>query len=202
MKALCILGNPGVTHYVTLHSSPLGQLAYVSSSSWIINEGIWLVISVFPWEILIYFYLAYSANNVIVLCLFCEYPIISFVAIQAWYWLLTKPFIGFSWVIFSNGRRTNESSAEESSAMLAAFWLAIGVFPGVMNIHRKRRFVSQLSQGWWMKCNVMDHTWVTEDGHYEDYNISFCKQWKLRCHCSYEQWHLNLHCLQRSQSCP
>ena len=80
-----ILGNPGVTHYVTLHSSPLGQLAYVSLSSWIINEGIWLVISVFPWEILIYFYLAYSANNVIVLCLFCEYPIISFVAIQVWY---------------------------------------------------------------------------------------------------------------------
>ena len=23
---------------------------------------------------------------------------------------------------------------------------------------------------------------------YEDYNISFCKQWKFRCHCSYEQW--------------
>ena len=67
-------------------------------------------------------------------------------------------------LIFSNGRQTNESSAEESSAMLAAFWLAIEVFPGVMNIHRKRRFVSQLSQGWWMKCNVMDHTWVTEDG--------------------------------------
>ena len=82
---LCILGNPCVTHYVTLHLSPLGQLAYVSSSSWIINEGIWLVISVFPWEILIYFYLAYSANNVIALCLFCEYPVISFLAIQARY---------------------------------------------------------------------------------------------------------------------
>ena len=80
-----ILGNPGVTHYGTLHFSPLGQLAYVSLSSWIINEDIWLVISVFPWEILIYFCLAYSANNVIVLCLFCEYPIISFVASQAWY---------------------------------------------------------------------------------------------------------------------
>ena len=37
---------------------------------------------------------------------------------------------------------------------------------------------------------------------YEDYNISFCKQWKFRCHCSYEQWHLNLHCLQRGPSCP
>ena len=38
---------------------------------------------------------------------------------------------------------------------------------------------------------------------YEDYNISFCKQWKFRCHCSYEQWHLlNLHFLQRGQSCP
>ena len=35
---------------------------------------------------------------------------------------------------------------------------------------------------------------------YEDYNISFCKQWKFRCHCLYEQWHLNLHCLQRGQS--
>ena len=37
---------------------------------------------------------------------------------------------------------------------------------------------------------------------YEDYNISFYKQWKFRCHCSYEQWHLNLYCLQRGQSCP
>ena len=37
---------------------------------------------------------------------------------------------------------------------------------------------------------------------YEDYNISFCKQWKFRCHCSYEQWHLNLHCLQWGPSCP
>ena len=27
--------------------------------------------------------------------------------------------------------------------------------------------------------------------HYEDYNISFCKRWKFRCHCSYEQWHFN-----------
>ena len=37
---------------------------------------------------------------------------------------------------------------------------------------------------------------------YEDYNISLCKQWKFRCHCSYEQWHLNVHCLQRGQTCP
>ena len=37
---------------------------------------------------------------------------------------------------------------------------------------------------------------------YEDYNISFCKQWKFRRNCSYEQWHLNLHCLQRGRSCP
>ena len=36
---------------------------------------------------------------------------------------------------------------------------------------------------------------------YEDYNISFCKQWKFSCHCSYEPWHLNLHCLQRGPSC-
>ena len=36
----------------------------------------------------------------------------------------------------------------------------------------------------------------------EDYNVSFCKQWKFRCHCSYEQWHLNLHCLQRDRNFP
>ena len=30
---------------------------------------------------------------------------------------------------------------------------------------------------------------------YEDYNISFYTQRKFRCHCSYEQWHLNLNCL-------
>ena len=43
--------------------------------------------------------------------------------------------------------------------ILISYW---GI-PGVMNIHRKRRFVTQLSQGWWMKRNVMGHTWVTED---------------------------------------
>ena len=46
--------------------------------------------------------------------------------------------------------------------------------------------------------NLISSPW----GCYEDYNISFCKQWKFRCHCSYEQWHLNLHCLQRGPSCP
>ena len=64
----------------------------------------------------------------------------------------------------------------------------------------------------YIECWVQD--WRKSDGcfspnlisspwrHYEDYNISFCKQWKFRCHCSYEQWHLNLHCLQRGPSCP
>ena len=50
-----ILGNPGVTHSVILHSSPLGQLAYISSLSRDINEAFWLVIPVFPWENLFYF---------------------------------------------------------------------------------------------------------------------------------------------------
>ena len=62
-------------------------------------------------------------------------------------------------------------------------------------------------EGWaqdWRKSdgcfspNLISSPWR----HYEDYNISFCKQWKFRCHCSYEQWHLNLHCLQRGPSCP
>ena len=62
-------------------------------------------------------------------------------------------------------------------------------------------------EGWaqdWRKSdgcfspNLISSPWR----RYEDYNISFCKQWKLRCHCSYEQWHLNLHCLQRGPSCP
>ena len=30
---LCILGNPGVIHYVSLHSSPLGQLTDETSFS-------------------------------------------------------------------------------------------------------------------------------------------------------------------------
>ena len=62
-------------------------------------------------------------------------------------------------------------------------------------------------EGWaqdWRKSdgcfspNLISSPWR----HNEDYNISFCKQWKFRCHCSYEQWHLNLHCLQRGPSCP
>ena len=62
-------------------------------------------------------------------------------------------------------------------------------------------------EGWaqdWRKSdgcfspNLISSPWR----RYEDYNISFCKQWKFRCHCSYEQWHLNLHCLQRGPSCP
>ena len=65
----------------------------------------------------------------------------------------------------------------------------------------------QLYEGWaqdWCKSDgcfspsLISSPWR----HYEDYNISFCKQWKFRCHCSYEQWHLNLHCLQRGPSCP
>ena len=38
-RDLGILGNPGVTHSVILHSSPLGQLAYVSLLSRDINEA-------------------------------------------------------------------------------------------------------------------------------------------------------------------
>ena len=62
-------------------------------------------------------------------------------------------------------------------------------------------------EGWaqdWCKSdgcfspNLISSPWR----RYEYYNISFCKQWKFRCHCSYEQWHLNLHCLQRGPSCP
>ena len=59
-------------------------------------------------------------------------------------------------------------------------------------------------EGWSQDCSksdgcfsqyVISSPWRS----YEDYNISFCKQWKFRCHCSYEQWHQNLHCLQRGQ---
>ena len=62
-------------------------------------------------------------------------------------------------------------------------------------------------EGWaqdWRKSdgcfspNLISSPWR----RYEDYNISFCKQWKFSCHCSYEQWHLNLHCLQRGPSYP
>ena len=62
-------------------------------------------------------------------------------------------------------------------------------------------------EGWaqdWRKSdgcfspNIISSPWRC----YEDYNISFCKQWKFRFHCSYEQWHLNLHSLQRGPSCP
>ena len=52
------------------------------------------------------------------------------------------------------------------------------------------------SDGWYPP-NLISSPWK----RYEDYNISFCKQCKFRCHCSYEQWHLNLHCLQKV-SCP
>ena len=73
----------------------------------------------------------------------------------------------------------------------------------------KEQFISARRQieGWaqdWRKSdgcfspNLISSPWR----RYEDYNISFCKQWKFRCHCSYEQWHLNLHCLQRGPSCP
>ena len=46
-------------------------------------------------------------------------------------------------------------------------------------------------EGWaqdWRKSdgcfspNLISSPWR----RYEDYNISFCKQWKFRCHCSYE----------------
>ena len=61
-------------------------------------------------------------------------------------------------------------------------------------------------EGWSQDCSKSDGCFSqylisSPWRRYEDYNISFCKQWKFRCHCSYEQWHLNLHCLQRDQSC-
>ena len=56
-------------------------------------------------------------------------------------------------------------------------------------------------EGWLQICSKSDGCFSqylisSPWRRYEDYNISFCKQWKFRCHCSYEQWHLNLHCLQ------
>ena len=62
-------------------------------------------------------------------------------------------------------------------------------------------------EGWSQDCSKSDGCFSkylisSPWRNYEDYNISFCKQWKFRCHCLYEQWHLNLHCLQRGQSCP
>ena len=67
---------------------------------------------------------------------------------------------------------------------------------------------------WVFHCEGWAQDWCKSDGcfssnlisspwrRYEDYNISLCKQWKFRCHCWYEQWHLNLHCLQRVQVAP
>ena len=62
-------------------------------------------------------------------------------------------------------------------------------------------------EGWSQDCSKSDGCFSqylisSPLRHYEDYNISFCKQWKFRCHCSYEQWHLNLHCLQRVKVAP
>ena len=62
-------------------------------------------------------------------------------------------------------------------------------------------------EGWSQDCSKSDGCFSqylisSPPRRYEDYNIFFCEQWKFRCHCSYEQWHLNLHCLQRGQSCP
>ena len=50
-------------------------------------------------------------------------------------------------------------------------------------------------EGWSQDCSKSDGSFSqylisSPWSHYEDYNISFCKQWKCRCHCSYEQWHL------------
>ena len=60
-------------------------------------------------------------------------------------------------------------------------------------------------EGWLQECSKSDGCFSqylipSPWRRYEDYNISFCKQWKFRCHCSYEQWYLNLHCLQRGQN--
>ena len=73
--------------------------------------------------------------------------------------------------------------------------------------HSLIRVFADHIEGWaqdWRKSdgcfspNLISSPWR----RYVDYNISFCKQWKFMCHCSYEQWHLNLHCLQRGPSCP
>ena len=61
-----------------------------------------------------------------------------------------------------------------------------------------RGFSARLVANGCFSPNLISSPWRRN----EDYNISFCKQWKFRCHCSYEQWHLNLHCLQRGPSCP
>ena len=51
-------------------------------------------------------------------------------------------------------------------------------------------------EGWSQDCSKSDVCFFSQYlisspwRRYEDYNISFCKQWKFRCHCSYEQWHL------------
>ena len=71
-------------------------------------------------------------------------------------------------------------------------WLSYHIRKHISRVERKTSVDGCFSP------NLISSPWR----RYEDYNISFCKQWKFRCHCSYEQWHLNLHCLQRGPSCP
>ena len=77
----------------------------------------------------------------------------------------------------------------------------------VLYMYKASSSQRQHFEGWSQDCSKSDGCFSqylisSPWRRYEDYNISFCKQWKFRCHCSYEQWHLNLHCLQRGQSYP
>ena len=72
---------------------------------------------------------------------------------------------------------------------------------------RQQRLWSDNVEGWSQDCSKSDGCFSqylisSPWRRYDDYNICFCKQWKFRCQCSYEQWHLNLHCLQRGQNAP
>ena len=47
-------------------------------------------------------------------------------------------------------------------------------------------------EGWSQDCSKSDGCFFqylisSPWRRYEDYNISFCKQWKFRCHCSYDK---------------
>ena len=87
-------------------------------------------------------------------------------------------------------------------------------FEGLVDLHWKKNLWNGTlfdkyvhSEGWSQDCSKSDGCFsqylISSPWRlYEDYNIFFCKQWKFRCHCSYEQWHLNFHCLQKGQSCP
>ena len=62
------------------------------------------------------------------------------------------------------------------------------------------RFFVCWIKGWSQDCSKSDGCFSqyfisSPWRRYEDYNISFCKQWKFRCHCSYEQWSNGTFCI-------